>query len=327
MAPRVNGTVLSNVPVHTPGAPLAQKPKVIETIDFSKVKYAPTPAPTPTPTPKKPGFFGVIGSKIKGVGSKISNGLKSAGTKLTKTKGGKIGLIAAGVGALLIGAGLLINKLTKDDDKTTTPTEPTEPAATDPTQPAATDPTEPAATDPTQPAATDPTEPAATDPTQPAATDPTAPAATDPTTPGSTQTPDPSNQEPAKPGVVPALPGENAGGTWATVIDDADFKMVCHDASGKTRDIKGKLNVPSSFEKNPDEFTITDNSSGEDHVYKYKKIAVDDNGNPIYKCVSMNDREVITDNQYSLLWKDNKTPKLVQHETQDNYGIGLRFKA
>jgi len=316
----VNGKVLNNVPVYTPGASFLRKPKVIGTIDFSKVKYAPSAAPTPTP--KKAGILAVLGSKIKGAGtkikngfknagSKISGGLKNVGTKLTKTKGGKIGLIAAGIGALLIGAGLLINKLNKKDDNidAQVPTKPAEPVATEPSEPVAPEPTQPVDADPTQPAATDPTEP------------------TEPTTPGSTATPNPSNQEPANPGVTPALPGEKEGGTWASAIDNKDFEMVCRDASGKTRDIKGKLEIEKDFEKNPDEFTITDNSSGEDHVYKYKKIGVNDEGKPIYECVSMNDKEIITENQYTLEWKDDKTPKLVQHKNQDNYGIGLKYKA
>ena len=72
----------------------------------------PNPAPNPTPEPgttKKPGFFKRLGSKIKGVFKKI-----------TKTKAGKAGLIAAGIGLLAAGGAWLYNKL-KGDDKDTTP--------------------------------------------------------------------------------------------------------------------------------------------------------------------------------------------------------------
>ena len=65
-----------------------------------------TPKPAATPKPKSKGFFGKIGSKLKGIG-----------TKLTKTKAGKAGLIAVGAGLLIAGAGYLISKLGKDDDK------------------------------------------------------------------------------------------------------------------------------------------------------------------------------------------------------------------
>ncbi len=73
-----------------------------------------TPNPTPNPTPepgttKKPGFFKRLGSKIKGVFKKI-----------TKTKAGKAGLIAAGIGLLAAGGAWLYNKL-KGDDKDATP--------------------------------------------------------------------------------------------------------------------------------------------------------------------------------------------------------------
>lgn len=72
----------------------------------------PNPAPNPTPEPgttKKPGFFKRLGSKIKGVFKKI-----------TKTKAGKAGLIAAGIGLLAAGGAWLYNKL-KGDDKDATP--------------------------------------------------------------------------------------------------------------------------------------------------------------------------------------------------------------
>lgn len=266
----VNATVLHNVKVYTGGlkAPLKPQTKVIETLDFSKVKYAPQAATEVVEeTTKKPGFFAKMGDKLKAVG-----------TKLTKTKAGKYGLIAAAVGAVLVGTALLLKKCSGDDDKVAT-----KPGATDPTTPGATDPNVPGSDDP--------------DNSNPGATDPN------------------------KPNLPPALPGENVDGAWASADGN---EMLCRDASGLTKDIKGKLKVISETEKNPDEFSITDKSSGEAHEYKYKKIGVNDKGQPIYKCVSMNDYEIVSENQYTLEWEDDKTPKLIQHKGQDNYGIGLK---
>ena len=115
----------------------------------------------------------------------------------------------------------------------------------------------------------------------------------------------------------------NANG-WVEYLKQEEQTMVCRDDSGRTQNISGKFET-KSFNTNPDEFTITDNSSGEDHVYKYKKVGVDDKGRPIYTCVSMNGQE-LDSNQYTLVWKDDGTPELVQYSNQDNYGIGLRKK-
>lgn len=276
--PAVNAPVLHNVTIHTPGTKFVQKPKQID-IDFSKIKYEPQ-----APAAKKVGFFGKIGNKLKAIG-----------TKLTKTKGGKIGLIAAGAGALLIGAAALLSKCTNDKNEQpvqggaeegVTPEKPETPVVTEPENPE-------------NPGVTNPDEPE------------------NPTTPG--------GSDPANPNIIPAFPGEKEDGNWKTVLANENFEMLCRDASGATRDIKGKLKVESDFDKNPDAFTITDTSSGEAHVYRYEKTGLDDNGKPIYKCVSMNDRETTTQNQYTLEWENETTPKLIQHENQDNYGIGLKF--
>lgn len=126
-------------------------------------------------------------------------------------------------------------------------------------------------------------------------------------------------------GRLPALPGEVKQGDWSAMFGDNAKEMVCRDDSGKTRDIRGKFNALSdAFEKNPDAFTITDSSSGKPHAYLYRKIGVNDNGQPVYKCISMNGKEITTDNQYTLEWKDDVTPELVQHSAQDNYSTGLR---
>lgn len=121
---------------------------------------------------------------------------------------------------------------------------------------------------------------------------------------------------------IPALPGE---------ISEGDFfkfnqkEMVCRDSSGKTQNIQGKIGGLNDFwDKNPDVFTITDNSSGSDHKYLYRKAGVNDKGQPVYKCVSMNGNPITTDNQYTLQWTEDGSPELVQYSDQDNYGVGLR---
>lgn len=125
---------------------------------------------------------------------------------------------------------------------------------------------------------------------------------------------------------IKAMPGEREGGSWFSVLCNPEREIVCRDDSGKTKDIKGKLElVHDAFELNPDAFTITDNSSGEAHKYLYRKVGVNTMGEPIYKAISMNGQE-LEENQYTLKWTDEKTPELVQYDTQDNYGIGLRKK-
>lgn len=111
---------------------------------------------------------------------------------------------------------------------------------------------------------------------------------------------------------------------WIDFLKQDEISMVCRDDSGKTQNISGKFET-KTFNTNPDEFTITDNSSGEEHVYTYKKVGVDEQGRPLYKCISMNGNE-LDDNQYTLVWKEDGTPELVQYSNQDNYGIGLRRK-
>ena len=354
MTEKVQGNIIHNVPVYTPGAKFAQKPKIIETLDFSKIRYAGAdvnPTPTPEPTKQTVGFFSKVKNTIKNAGKKIGNGMKSVGTKLTKTKGGKTAMIGIGIGALLIGGGILLSKLLGGDDKAedpnkaekpTNPNKPENPAKpTDPENPAKpTDPENPTKpTDPENPAKpTDPENPAKpTDPENPAKpTDPENPTKpTDPENPAKPTNPEnptkPTNPEnpakptdPEKPGIIPALPGEEVDGSWASADG---HKMVCSDASGRTKNIQGKLKIDNDkqYEKNPNEFTITDKSSGNAHEYRFKKVGVNDEGQPIYKCISMNDRKVITDNQYTLKWEDDKTPTLVQEEHQNNYGTGLKF--
>lgn len=123
-------------------------------------------------------------------------------------------------------------------------------------------------------------------------------------------------------GKLPSLPGEIAEGEW---WDFHQKEMVCRDSSGKTQNIQGKLQIlHETFEKNPDAFTITDNSSGSDHKYLYRKAGVNDKGQPVYKCVSMNGNPITTDNQYTLQWTEDGRPELVQYDDQDNYGVGLQ---
>ena len=260
------GLVLNNVVVHTPGKKFVQKPNVIGTIDFSKVKYAPT---NTKGTDKTAG----------GLLSKFSNSLKSTGQKLTKLKGSKW-LYGAIAGGLLLGAAALISKCSGSDKS-----ENKNPIAEDRT-------------------AQQPVEKGNGN--------------------GKTNPTPPPTENGEAPNVTPALPGERKEGAWSSV--DSCQEMVCKDASGRTQDIKGKLEIKEGFEKNPDEFTITDSSSSTSHAYKYQKIGVNEKGQPIYKCVSMNDTATTTENQYTLIWENDKTPMLLQTKKQDNYGIGLKFE-
>lgn len=130
---------------------------------------------------------------------------------------------------------------------------------------------------------------------------------------------------------IPALPGEIEEGNWSEYINKNSgtsenpkpLEMVCRDDSGKTQDIRGTFRGIDSWSKNPDAFTITDSSSGSDHEYLYRKIGLNDKGQPVYKCISMNGNPIETDNQYTMEWNDG-VPELVQHSDQDNHSIGLR---
>lgn len=113
--------------------------------------------------------------------------------------------------------------------------------------------------------------------------------------------------------------------TTPTEPSEPADEMVCRDASGRTQNISGKFTTEGEDSKKPDKFVITDNSSGEDHVYTYEKIGEDENGKAIYTCVSMNDI-ALEDNQYTLEWLEDGSPELVQYDNQDNFGRGLRAK-
>ena len=126
-------------------------------------------------------------------------------------------------------------------------------------------------------------------------------------------------------GHLPSLPGEIVEGEWYDFFKNTDNEIICRDSSGKTQNIQGKIGgISDLFEKNPDAFTITDNSSGSDHEYLYRKAGVNDKGQPVYKCVSMNGNPITTDNQYTLQWTEDGRPELVQYDDQDNYGVGLQ---
>lgn len=113
---------------------------------------------------------------------------------------------------------------------------------------------------------------------------------------------------------------------WRSTVEK-ETEMVCRDASGKTQDISGKFDIvgKDNYEINPEAFTITDKSSGSNHKYLFRKIGITADGKLIYKCVSMNERKISTDNQYTLVWDANGTPELVQFDDHDNYGSGLKF--
>lgn len=100
------------------------------------------------------------------------------------------------------------------------------------------------------------------------------------------------------------------------------LEMVCHDNSGNTKDISGKLsNVTGEAGKAPTSFVITDTSSGTSNAYKYEATGdADKNGNPIYKCVSKNGVAISGSSEYTFV-----NGKLVQYDNQPNYGRGMKF--
>ena len=116
---------------------------------------------------------------------------------------------------------------------------------------------------------------------------------------------------------------DDASDKYKSLYDQKD--MVCRDASNKTLPIQGKVEFSSGKTEDgiPKSFTITENS----HKYTFEYTCKNDaNGKPIFKCTKMNNKATSTDNKYTLEMngKDNK-PELVQYETQDNFGKGLKF--
>lgn len=103
--------------------------------------------------------------------------------------------------------------------------------------------------------------------------------------------------------------------------------MVCRDASGKTQNISGNINITQKGAEGeaPKEFTITDNSSGTPHTYTYQLAGTTSDGKPLYNCVAMNGQPINGSAQYTLETKADGTPELVQYENQNNFGKGLKF--
>ena len=103
--------------------------------------------------------------------------------------------------------------------------------------------------------------------------------------------------------------------------------MVCRDASGKTQNISGNINITQKGAEGeaPKEFTITDNSSGTPHTYTYQLAGTSSDGKPLYNCVSMNGQPINGSAQYTLETKADGTPELVQYQNQANFGQGLKF--
>lgn len=119
---------------------------------------------------------------------------------------------------------------------------------------------------------------------------------------------------------------DDASDKYKSLYDLKD--MVCRDASGKTQNISGAVKFGSRNKDGiPESFTITDKSSGSEHVYTYEYTGDQDvNGKPIFKCTQMNDKSTATENEYTLEMKGiNGKPELVQYEKQGNFGKGLKF--
>lgn len=147
-----------------------------------------------------------------------------------------------------------------------------------------------------------------------------------PTTPTEQESPRLEEQKPSsQPEVKPQ--GDDDGKEEAAFNWNTLSNMICRDASGKTQNIAGSFNITQSGEEGqpPQQFTITDTSSGTPHTYTYELTGKSSDGKPIYTCKSMNGMTAQA-NQYTLEMNDGK-PELVQYSNQDNYSTGLKFGA
>lgn len=94
-------------------------------------------------------------------------------------------------------------------------------------------------------------------------------------------------------------------------------KMVCTDASGKTKDITGTLsNVQTNSDGIPQSFTLTDGTSGNKYQYEVK---VGKDGTLTYECVSKNGQATIGAPTYTL-----KGDKLINEKGQNGFGQGIK---
>ena len=104
--------------------------------------------------------------------------------------------------------------------------------------------------------------------------------------------------------------------------------IICRDASGNTRNIKGlagqvTITKAGSEGQPPQEFTITDTSeNSKGNTYTYQLSGTSSDGKPIYTCVSKNGQSISSGNQYTY---DNG--ELVQYQNQDGFGRGLKTDA
>lgn len=104
--------------------------------------------------------------------------------------------------------------------------------------------------------------------------------------------------------------------------------IICRDASGYTRNIKGlagqvTITKAGSEGQPPQEFTITDTSeNSKGNTYTYQLSGTSSDGKPIYTCVSKNGQSISSGNQYTY---DNG--ELVQYQNQDGFGRGLKTDA
>lgn len=145
-----------------------------------------------------------------------------------------------------------------------------------------------------------------------------------PTTPTEQESPRLEEQKPSsQPEVKPQ--GDDDGKEEAAFNWNTLSNMICRDASGKTQNIAGSFNITQAGAEGepPQEFTITDTSSGTPHTYTYELTGKSSDGKPIYTCKSMNGMTAQA-NAYTLEMNDGK-PELVQYDGQDNYSTGLKF--
>ena len=102
--------------------------------------------------------------------------------------------------------------------------------------------------------------------------------------------------------------------------------ITCRDTSGHTNPIAGTLEIlDKDFEDSPKEIVITSSTSGNKFKYEMFTKEVEGKHQVFYKCVSMNDRACISENEYELSLTDDGNFELVQMEGQNNWGTGLKF--
>lgn len=129
---------------------------------------------------------------------------------------------------------------------------------------------------------------------------------------------DPVKEETPEVQETPEDIGTNPKQDYSNIKNGA--RMVCTDASGRTKDISGTLsNVQTDANGVPKSFTLTDSSSGNKYQYE---VRVGSDGTLSYQCVSKNGQATIGAPTYSL-----KDGKLVNEQSQNGFGQGIKTQS